>query len=83
MRRIDPDRRPYGALSAYDVLDGDEVIGTVAKYRTTTYRKAGRLIAQTFHPVRWAYAQSGEQPGIRNAYLYTRRDAVEAVLRAR
>jgi hypothetical protein len=52
---------PYGALSAYQVrLRGsNEFVGVVAKIETTSYRKVGRLIAQTFHPTRWVARLAG------------------------
>lgn len=74
---------PYGAITAYEVRVGGDLIGVVSQFERTTHRKAGRLIAATFHPKRWAATRPDETVWMRDAFHYTRRDAVDALLRAK
>lgn len=83
LRRMAEEDRPYGALSAYEVVRDGVVVGVVAKHRTTTYRKAGRLIAATFHPLRWTAGTRSEAGTLAGAVYYSRRDAVDGLLRRR
>jgi hypothetical protein len=79
--RLPQEDAPYGAIIAYEVTLRGRCLGVVSKHQTTSHRMAGRLIAATFHPERWAATPRGEPMSLRDAYMYTRRDAVERLLR--
>jgi hypothetical protein len=44
---------PFSAETAYALETAGIRVGVVAKVRTTTHRKSGRLITRTFHPTEW------------------------------
>jgi hypothetical protein len=71
---------PFEPLSAYMVhmRGSDEFVGVVSKVETMTHRKVGRLIAQTFHPVRWYAGLAGYYREPDGSWRCGRSDAIPA-----